>query len=165
MREAIRLELEATKDRFHELLDSLSAEDLAKPSSNPAWTIAQVVYHMSVAPRFLPSDVALIRRSGRMPKPPAFLFHTLNVWLARWGARKATHRSLGDQYDKAHARTTEALATIREDEWQLGADYPGWDPMLAGYVTLEDLFHYPTRHFEAHAKEINQALRRDPEAP
>jgi hypothetical protein len=154
MREAIRKELETTKARFHQLLQSIPEGDLTRKSTNPAWTVAQVLYHMSVALRFLPSDIALIRRSGRMPKPPAFVFHTFNVWLARWGARKASHDSLAAQYDQAHARTVEALESIEEDEWQKGADYPGWDPMLEGHVTIEELFHYPTRHFEAHAQEI-----------
>ena len=164
MREPIRDELEATKERFHHLLQSISTDEFDRPSTNPAWTVAQVLFHMSVALRYLPSDIALIRRSGRIPKPPAFLFHTFNVWLARWGARKATHDSLAEQYDEAHARTIKALESIHVQEWQKGADYPGWDPMLDGRVTIEDLFHYPTRHFEAHAQEISQALHRNPEA-
>ena len=50
-------------------------EDLSRQSANPAWTMAQVVYHMSVAPRYLPSDVALNPQVGtdaqatRIPVP------------------------------------------------------------------------------------------------
>jgi len=33
--------------------------------------------------------------------------------------------------------------------------------MLSGFVTIEDLFHYTTRHFHAHAAEIRAALGRE----
>lgn len=160
--EALAQELEATRLAFHQLLQSIPANRFAAPTLNPAWNVGQMLFHMSVALKFLPADVALIRRSGRLPRyVPAFLFHWLNKQYTRWGGRRPTHAYLATQYDKAHALTLTALRRVAADEWQNGADYPGWDPMLSGFVTLETLFHYPARHFQAHAAEVQKAVGRD----
>lgn len=156
--EQIRAELEATRAAFHALIGELADEDWDRPSGNPAWTIGQVAFHMTLAPRMLPADVRLIRRGWRIPSPPAFLFNRLNVLLTRLGARRVTRQTVGAKYDEAHAVALGALETIGEDEWDKGLDYPGWDPQLSGHVTLELLFRYLKVHFEGHAEEIRAGL-------
>ncbi len=156
---ALAQELEATRIAFHQLLQSIPADRFGAPTPNPAWNVAQMLFHMSVALKFLPADAALIRRSGRLPRYfPAFLFHWLNKQYTRWGGRRPTHAYLAAQYDQAHALTLAALRRVAADEWQKGAEYPGWDPMLNGFVSLETLFHYPARHFQAHAAEVQKAV-------
>ena len=54
-------------------------------------------------------------------------------------------------------RSMLSLERIEDDEWAFGGDYPDWDPMLSGFVTLERLFHYIRLHFDAHAEEIKAA--------
>jgi len=161
IREALRAELEATRAAYHALVRSITPEDWEKPTSNPAWYVGELLYHLSMAPRFTPEDIAVIRRLGRVPLPPERLFHRFNEWSTRRGARRAGLAGLGAAYDRAHARLLRVLDRIRPDEWQKGAEYPGWDPMLSGFVTIEDLFHYTTRHFHAHAAEIRAALGRE----
>jgi hypothetical protein len=58
----------------------------------------------------------------------------------------------------AHANALAALETIRDGEWGLGREYPDWDPMLSGYVTLERLFRYLKLHFEVHQEQVRQGL-------
>ncbi len=156
--EEIRQELESTRQAYHALLDSLSEEDWKRPSGNPAWTVGQLMVHMTFAPRMLPADVGLIRRGGWMPRLPAFLFNWANVLMTRWAARSQSAQSVGALYDAAHNRALALLETIREDEWSLSREYPDWDPMLSGTVTLERLFRYLAGHFEAHAEQVRQGL-------
>ena len=92
--EAFRSDLEETRFAFHKLLGEISSEDLFKPSLNPAWTIAEVLYHMSMAPRNLPSDVWMIRHLKWVPKIPPGPFNRLNIILARRGARNGTKESI-----------------------------------------------------------------------
>ena len=40
-REEIRAELEATREAYHALLESLSEEDWKRASGNPAWTVGR----------------------------------------------------------------------------------------------------------------------------
>ena len=164
-REEIRAELEATREAYHALLDSLSEEDWNKPSGNPAWTVGQVMVHMTFAPRMLPADVNLIRRGGWMPKLPGFIFNWANVLMTRWAARNQSPQSVGALYDEAHDRVLALLETIHEDEWSLSREYPDWDPMLSGTVTLERLFRYLADHFEVHAEQVRQGLADAAPAP
>lgn len=162
LRDIIRAELEATRLAYHALLSEVPETDWPQPSSNPAWTIGEVLAHLILAPRMLFSDVVLIRRLGWLPLPPAFIFHRLNEYVTRRMARNATRQSLAAQYEAAHVRTLQALDSIHDADWMRSAQYPDWDPLLSGRVTLETLFHYPARHFEAHAAEIRTCLgRRD----
>jgi hypothetical protein len=158
LRQQIKSQLEATRQAFHQLLDEIDVEDLKKPSLNPAWTIAEMLYHMSLAPRILPSDVNLIRRLKWVPKLPTGPFNRLNVYFTRRGARNATKESLAEAYDLAHLRTLQSLDSVKDEEWGIGAEYPDWDPLLSGYVTVERLFRYLTLHFESHTRDIRQAL-------
>lgn len=159
-REALRAELEATRQAFYALADSLSREDWTKPTPNPAWNVGEMMFHITTAPNFLPGDVWLIQHLRFVLYPPAFLFHRFNEWYTRRGARQYTLATIKQAYDKAHARTLQALDSIGDDDWQESAHYPNWDPMLSGTVTIEQLFHYVTRHFEAHAAEIRQSVSR-----
>ena len=93
---------------------------------------------------------------GRTFQPHEHLF-------TRRGARNATKESLAEAYDQAHARTLQALESVIDDEWEIGVDYPNWDPLLGWHVTLERLFHYIELHFESHASDIRQALSKDSE--
>ncbi len=158
LRAEIRAELEATREAYHALLNTLSDEDWRKPSGNAAWTVGQVIYHMTMAPRMLPSDVRMIRRARRAPRLPACVFNALNVLATRWGARKHTTQSVGRAYDAAHAAAMAAFETIQDHEWAKGVEYPDWDPMLSGFVTIERLFRYVSLHFEVHARQVRQAL-------
>jgi len=153
----MRAELEATRATFHKLLLVIPEDDWHKPSSNPAWTVGELLYHMSMALRMLPEDVRLIRWLGWTPRPPASLFNWLNECFTRRGARNLTLESIAEKYDSAHADVLNLLGTIRDDEWDKGMDYPDWDPLLSGHVTIERLFHYPALHFESHAAHIQSS--------
>lgn len=158
LRDELRAELKTSRQAYHALLDSLSEEDWEKPSGNPAWTVGQLMVHMTFAPRMLSADVNLIRRGGWMPNLPAFLFNWSNVLMTRWAARKETVHSVGALYDAAHDRALSVLETVQDDEWSLSRNYPDWDPLLSGTVTLEHLFRYLTLHFEVHAEQVRQGL-------
>lgn len=154
IRQVLKSELEMTRDEYHQLLMEIPINIYQKPTLNPAWNVAEVLFHMSLAPRYISSDVVFIKRYSWIPKPPANLFHTLNNWLTKRGARGVTREILAAKYDDAHLRMMQSFESIDEDEWSKGANYPGWDPLLSGFVTLERLFHYPSLHFNEHKKEI-----------
>jgi hypothetical protein len=65
---------------------------------------------------------------------------------------------VGRAYDAAHAAAMAAFETIQDHEWAKGVEYPDWDPMLSGFVTIERLFRYVSLHFEVHARQVRQAL-------
>ena len=158
IKEQLRVEIESTCQDFHQLLAEIPEEMLDKPSLNPDWTIRETLYHMSLAPRNLKQDVRLIRNLKWVPKPPAGPFNLLNSYFTRRGARDLDKTGLAAKYDEAHASALAVLETMKDEEWQYSVEYPDWDPMLSGQVTLERLFHYIRLHFDTHAEEIRSVL-------
>jgi len=163
MREAIRQEIEATRTSFQELLASIPDEAFSLPSDNPAWTVGEVLYHMSIAPRFLSKDVKMITNQNWMYRIipvliPKQLFDWLNKKLTKYGARKLSREFLAVEYDKAHQATLIALGEVKETDFKKKLNYPDWDPLLSGEVTLERLFRYVKVHFDAHAAEIPKRI-------
>ena len=152
----LRQEIVETQQRFNELLERIPETLYLQPSDNPAWNIGQVLYHMSIAPRFMVTDVAMIMRSPRAVQNlisffPQRVFDWLNMRMTQRGAKRPTPEYLRAEYDQAHDRVLALFDTLDESDFKMSMHYPGWDPMLQGEVTLAELFGYIKRHFEAHA--------------
>ena len=158
IKDQLRDEIETTCQDFHQLLAEIPEEMLDAPSLNPDWSVRETLYHMSLAPRNLKQDVRLIRNLKWVPKPPAGPFNRLNSYFIRRGARNLDKTGLAAKYDEAHASAMAILETMQDDEWAFSVEYPDWDPMLSGQVTLERLFHYIRLHFDTHAEEIRSVL-------
>jgi uncharacterized damage-inducible protein DinB len=154
-REELRAEIEATRDRFHALLDATPDDALTAPSDNPAWTIGEVLFHMSLAPRLMVADVGAIRHHPAMVGVvagiiPQDAFDLWNRVYTREAGKRKDRAALAEAYDAATERILATLAGLAETDLARSATYPGWDPLLAGEVTLERLFHYVKDHFETH---------------
>jgi hypothetical protein len=163
-RERLRGEIEDTRLAFHRLLDSLPDEAFSLPSGNPAWTIGQVLYHMSLAPRFMVLDVQMIGGQRWLYRIvprifPKRLFDWLNARLTRLGAGKPSREFLAAEYDRANTTILKVLESHSAEEFNKHMPYPDWDPLLTGEVSMEYLFGYVKRHFDSHAEQIRQALR------
>lgn len=159
-------EIEETRQRFHQLLENVPDEAFGKPSGNPAWTVGELLYHMSIAPRFMVADVQLILKRPFLLKllPKLFpepLFHWLNARLTRYGARSLNRQFLASEYDKAHQRVVQTLHNLNEADLLKSVHYPRWDPLLAGEVSLVYLFGYLKRHFDSHAADIVQIVNQN----
>lgn len=71
--------------------------------------------------------------------------------------RRAFHALLAEIPDEALSGPSDNPAwTIGEVLFHM--EYPGYDPLLGGEVTLERLFRYIKLHFEAHAVQIRKRL-------
>ena len=162
-RETLREEIIETRQRFHQLLARVPDEAFELPSTAPEWTIGEVLYHMSLAPRFLTTDIKVIVRQSWLYRlvmrlVPKWLFDGLMVRLTRFGARHLSRQFLTKAYDTAHALTLAALDTVPDEDFGKSMHYPDWDPLLSGQVTLERLFHYVSLHFDWHAAQVEGAL-------
>ena len=165
LKEELRLELIETRNNFHALLAEIPDVAFSQPSDNPAWTIGEMVFHMSLAPRFMTTDLRIILTRPLLARMfVAFvsvpLFNRVNDFYTRFGARKLTRSFLQDQYDKAHQRALKALDALQESDFQTSVSYPGYDPQLSGVVTVERLFRYIRLHFDSHAAQIRERLGR-----
>ncbi|MCL4872379.1 MAG: maleylpyruvate isomerase N-terminal domain-containing protein [Anaerolineae bacterium] len=163
IRDDLRREIEETRTAFHRLVDEVPEEALSRPSDNPAWTIGEVLYHMSLAPRLMVADVSMItgeRQAYRLlPKLiPQALFDWVNKVYTRSKGRNLSHRELIEAYDQATVKILQVLESVGKEDFEKRAVYPGWDPLLAGEVTLAQLFHYVKAHFEVHEGQIRHLI-------
>jgi hypothetical protein len=169
---AIRAELEKTRAEFHALSRSLSTADLQRQSKNAAWTNGEVLFHILLAFILVPALFWLIRFFGRLPrawsKPFAALlncstplFNRLNALGPHIGGRIFPGDRLDRKYDRVHGRILRLLDAIPDAEMRRGMYYPDrWDGLFQPYMTLADLFIYPTVHFRFHREQIATSNRR-----
>jgi len=90
------------------------------------------------------------RKSGKIYKTPVIIpkkvFDWTNKHLTRRGARNLSREFLKKEYDKAHEATLKALEEVKDSDFGKKVNYPDWDPLLSGEVTLERLFGYVMVH-------------------
>jgi len=144
-RAALRSELEATRSAFHALVESLSDQHWREKSPTSAWTVGEVLVHLTWALEQLPKEVASARRGKGMFNFPKWLADPLSYWLTRWTARNATREQVVRQYGAAMAAVIRTLDEVKESDWALGAQFYGH-----GFYTIADLFHTPAQHFAEH---------------
>lgn len=144
-KEVLRADLEATRVKFHMLLDSISEDTWHQKSPTTNWSVAEVFVHLTWAIEFLPKEVASARKGKGMFNMPGWISDPASYWYIRFAARKSTRASIRKRYDAAINATINALATVADTDWQLGAQFYG-----EGYYSVEDLFKTPGQHLTDH---------------
>ena len=144
-RVALLSELEATRAAFQTLLHSVSELGWRQKSPSSAWTVGQLLVHLTWALEHLPEEVENARRGKGMFNMPKRLADPLSYWYICWIARTATRESIARRYDRAMDASIALLATIPDEDWKRGADFYG-----EGFHSVEDLFHTSAHHLAEH---------------
>jgi DinB superfamily len=166
-RHQIRDELRQRLDTFHAILDVATARELQKPSNGTRWNNEELLFHMLFGYIVVVALIRIIKVFGLLPrratKPFAELlnactrpFNAINYWGARLGTQYYyNHTRMGPKFDRVVASLTTALDQTSEASLRRGMRYPTrWDPFFKDYMTLADLFHYPTQHFDFHQRQL-----------
>ena len=110
--------------------------------------------------------LVLVRIFGRLPDgaSKAFArlldtahrpFHLINYLGSCAGARIIPYSHMRDRLDRVIAALERSLATEHDAALQRGMHYPTtWDPFFTDYMTLADLYRYPTQHFNYHREQL-----------
>jgi hypothetical protein len=166
LKQELAQEMETTRHDFHHLLDSVPESLYHHPSDNPAWTVGEVLYHISLAPRFLTADLRMLLGQAWIARVfgsifPKSIFDKLNEYFTRrWASRNMTHDKLARAYDKAHDNAMQALADLKDEDFGKSLEYPPYDELLTGVVTVERLYRYITIHFNVHAEQIRKIIEK-----
>ena len=151
-RTVLRRQLEETRSAFHAVVEQLSDADWHRKTSSTAWTIGEVLAHLTFTLAHTPEAIEHLRQGKNYHNPPSFLNWLgplINRKLAQQSARGQTRASILAWYDKAHAAMLATVEGIGDDEWGRGAYCFG-----AGYKTILDLCQYLPGHFQEHAAQI-----------
>jgi len=157
-------EIRETREKFFALLDSIPESDYSLPTDNPAWTVGDVLYHITLGPHALAFEVWMIIHARwlfqiGMNTFPSKFFNRVNARFARRGNR-INRQMLIKAYEAGHASVRSSLRRTREEQMKLSVVYPAdLEEMLAGNCSVERLFHYVKDHFEVHANQIKSRAR------
>lgn len=154
-------ELQETHEKFLALLESIPEADYALPTDNPAWTIGDMLYHITLGPRALTLELwMIIHFRGLfhfgMKFFPSKLFNRLNALFARRGTR-INRQVLRRTYEAGHAGIRSMLRRTKEQDFSKSVTYPAeFVSELGGEVSVERLFRYAQEHFEIHRQQLKR---------
>ncbi|WP_329377625.1 DinB family protein [Streptomyces sp. NBC_01351] len=165
-RQAVYDDYERARETFHRLLDTASPDDLARPTSGTKWTNEQLLWHMLFGYMVVRALLVLVRVFGRLPRKLGKGFaRALNAgtapfdlvnYLGPCGAVKVYGpRRMGAAFDRVTDSLLRQLAAESEAGLARGMHYPvRWDPYFKDYMTLADIYRYPTQHFDFHHHQL-----------
>src|SRR5690606_20505622 len=151
---------------FHGLVDAASAADLRMPTDGTKWTNRQLLFHMLFGFILVRALLPLVKGFGRLP--PTFSrvfaatldaatrpFHVVNYLSALPGGAMVGRRALGKLMDRTLAALRGNLSRESERTLTLSMHFPvGWDPYIEVVMTVEDVYHYPTQHYDHHRRQL-----------
>ena len=151
-------------------MDSSSTDELLQPSNGTRWNNEELLFHMLFGYIVVVVLIRIIKVLGLLPrsatKPFAFVlnassrpFNAINYWGSRLGAKLYNQRRMGPKFDRVAASLATTLDRTGEASLRRGMHYPTrWDPFFKEYMTLADVFHYPTQHFDFHQRQLQLDL-------
>ena len=165
LKEELARDLENTRQNFHNLLDSVPEALYVHPSDNPAWTIGDVLNHITIGLPAIRVELWMISHARGLFQfvlndATSKLINWINAPFARSRGR-VTHQRLIKAYEAGHAGLMSSLRRVREEDFGKSINFPvAFVSELAGVVTVERLFHYVKLHFDVHAGQIKSALKK-----
>lgn len=166
-RRAIHDELEGARRTFHHLLEGATATDLRRATDGTRWTNEQLLFHMLFGYLVVQALLGLVRVFGRLPDgvgrgfarlldSAVRPFDAVNYLGACVGARVVGARRMGGVFDWVVSRLHRRLDREAESDLRRGMHYPvRWDPFFKDVMTLADVYHYPTQHFDFHRRQLS----------
>jgi len=165
-RDDIAADLERARIEFHRLLAAAEPEDWSRPSFGTRWTNEQLLFHMVFGYMVVQRLLLLVRVVSRLPDPLGRAYaslldaattplHLINYHGSCAAALVYNRRRMGAKIDRVIASLQRNLASEDDDDFTRGMHYPThWDPFFADFMTLEDVYRYPGRHFDFHADQL-----------
>jgi hypothetical protein len=163
-RAAIEAELYRVEADFAELLGRAGNSDLRRRSSGTRWTNRQLLYHMVFGYLIVRTLMPLVHVLGRWGYSRRFAaslnaawrpFHWIN-YVGSWA---------GGQLLPPTATVTLMRHTLRALRRRLGREsdhslaltmhFPtAWDPYFRPLMSVQDVYHYGTQHYEHHRRQL-----------
>jgi len=165
-RQAIHGELERARLEFHALLDSATEADLGKPTDGTRWTNEQLLFHMLFGYILMRPLLVLMRVFGCLPRwagrnfarlldAGTRPFDVVNYLGPLGGAKIFRRRRMRAAFDGTIVSLHRRLDAESDTGLALGMPYPTrWDPFFQDFMTVADLYRYPTQHFDFHRRQL-----------
>ena len=173
-REQILAELGRVRDDYRELLDTATVADLRGPTEGTRWTNEQLLFHMLFGYLLVVNLRPLVLAFSRLPdgasrRFAALLnsatgaFHVVNYAGSLFGARVLGYTRMQRLMDRVTRRLQSSLRTQSERSLARSMHFPvGWDPYFEDVMTLLEVYHYATQHYDHHRQQLTLPMARRP---
>ena len=165
-REAIYEELRRARVTFRRLVEDASPDDLARASDGTRWTNQQLLFHMLFGYLITRALIVLAATFARLPARASRVlarlldavttpFDWVNYAGSCAGAKVFPRRRMAAKLDQVTMALEQQLQAKTAVQLHAGMHYPTrWDPFFKDFMTLADLYHYPTQHFDFHQRQL-----------
>jgi hypothetical protein len=162
----IRAGMERARATFHQLLADASDEDMHRASRGTRWTNEQLLFHMLFGYLIARALRRLVRGFGLLPdrvsRGYAWLlnaasrpFHTISYWGSRYGVLVFGRGRMGRKMDQVIDSLERHLDQETDSALARRMHFPiRWDPFFTEAMTLADVYHYATQHFDFHCQQL-----------
>jgi len=165
-RATIAAGLERCRQDLHALICGATRVQLGRRSRGTGWSNEQLLFHMVFGFLIVRRLLPIVRLVSRLPAPVGrgfasvlessrAPFHVVNYLGSCGGALVFNRTRVGWLCDRTIAALLARLH--REPEMRLGRGMPfptSWDPYFAAFMTLEDVYRYPARHYDHHRAQL-----------
>jgi hypothetical protein len=174
-RETVYEELRRARVTFRRLVEEARPDDLARGSSGTRWTNQQLLFHMLFGYLLTRPLIVLAGMFARLPVSASRVFagllddvtgpfHWVNYLGSCAGARVFPLRRMPGKLDQVTVALERRLRAETSARLRSGMHYPvRWDPFFRDFMTLADLYHCPTQHFDCHQRQLTLRQPRDRE--
>lgn len=165
-RDAVHADLDRARVTFHQLLDGASPEVLRRRSNGTRWNNRQLLFHMLLGYLIIRALLNLVRIFGRLPagasRAYARLLNTatrpfdaVNYVGSAFGGAVLSPRRMAVMFDRVITALHRRLDAETDVDLARGMHYPTrWDPFFQDFMTLADVYRFPTQHFDFHRRQL-----------
>ena len=165
-RHGIDADLERVTADYHRLLVSATHAELRMPTNGTKWTNKQLLFHMLFGFILVRVLLPLVKGFGRLPPIvsrgfAAILnagtrpFHVINYLGSLGGARVLGHSGMERVMDRVTSSLIHTVETASDTQLERGMHFPvGWDPYFRDFMTVQDVLHYATQHYDHHRRQL-----------
>lgn len=173
-RQLVHAEMERARTTFHHLVEHATDAEWNRASRGTRWTNRQLLFHMLLGYLIIRALRRLVWLFGRLPAAASRSyarlldaatspFDAVNYAGSALGGSALTRRQMAALFDRTVAALHRRLDAESDADLARGMHYPTrWDPFFTDFMTLADVYRFPTRHFDFHRAQLTLD---DPERP
>lgn len=155
-------EMERARRTFQELTERASANELRRRSEGTGWTNRQLLFHVVLGYCIVRTLVPLVHTLGQLGWSRRFAatlnsarrpFHLINYLGSCLGGQVLSVRAMVALMDRTIRALQRNLAAETNTNLGLTMHFPtGWDPYFQPMMSVLDVYHYGTQHFDHHRR-------------
>jgi hypothetical protein len=165
-RALVHEEFERVRRDFRQLVEHADDAALRRRSDGTRWSNRQLLFHMLLGYLIIRALHRLVRVFGRLPagvgrrfaqilnagtKP----FDVVNFLGSYAAGNTVSPERMVIMFDRVIDKLHRRLDAESEADLLRGMSYPTrWDPFFTDYMTLADVYRFPTQHFDFHRRQL-----------